>query len=421
MTLVNFAHILKIYSGTYPNKQTHPMLNIEEPKTGLAAFWSKAFRVFFTAAASYAVINMLIWLLTFAQAWHIASGGISSFQWHAHELIWGYGAAVLAGFLLTAVGNWTGRATASAGMLQAMFATWLLGRIGWLAGGNLLWLGAIGDGLFLLLFFGQFVHPVMASKQWRQGGIVAKLIMLLVGHLMISASALKLVAEGHFWAETGVFIGLFAIIGLLLTFLRRVYPFFVRAASGGTVQLPTPLWIDRASMVLFVMLFVIYLGWWESLAMPLVSGALGLVLLIRLWAWNDATIWRAPLLWSLYLGLAMITLGALLLAASYWLPQWRFVAIHTWSMGGFGLVTLGMMLRVGLGHTGRNVRQPRVWLWLALVPMLVAVLLRLLTPLLAPTMLPTGYLLSQLSWSLAFGVMLVCLVPVFFKPNQQGL
>lgn len=397
------------------------MLNIEEPKTGMAAFWSKAFRVFFTAAAAYAITNMLLWLLTFAQVWHISSGGISTFQWHAHELIWGYGGAVLAGFLLTAVGNWTGRATASAGMLQIIFVGWLLGRIGWIAGDGLLWLGAVGDALFLLLFFGVFVQPVVVAKQWRQGGIIAKLMMLLVGHLMISASALNLVANAQHWAEMGVFIGLFANVGLLLTFLRRVYPFFVRAASGGTVQLPTPLWIDRASMALFVVLFIVYLGWWESLAMPVVAGALGLVLLVRLWGWLDAFIWRAPLLWSLYLGLAMITLGALLLAASYWVPQWRFVAVHAWSMGGFGLVTLGMMLRVGLGHTGRNVRQPRVWLWLALVPMLIAVLLRLFMPILAPALVPTGYLLSQLSWSFSFAVMLVCLVPVFFEPNQQGL
>ncbi len=397
------------------------MLNIEEPKSGMAAFWSKAFRVFFTAAAAYALVNMLLWLMTFAQVWRINSGGISTFQWHAHELIWGYGAAVLAGFLLTAVGNWTGRATAGAGFLQAMLASWMLGRIGWLAGDALLWLGAVGDAVFMLLFFGLFVQPVMAARQWRQGGIIAKLIMLIVGHLMLSASALGLLTKGQMWAETGVYIGLFAIIGLLLTFLRRVYPFFVRAASGGSVHLPTPLWIDRASMVLFVALFIVYLGWFDTLAMPLVAGALGLVLLVRLWAWQDASIWRAPLLWSLYLGLAMITLGALLLALSYWWPQWRFVALHAWSMGGFGLVTMGMMLRVGLGHTGRNVRQPRVWLWLALGPMLMAVLLRLLTPMLAPSLVPTGYLLSQFSWMLAFVVMLVCLVPVFFKPNQQGL
>ncbi len=397
------------------------MLNIEEPKQGMDAFWSKAFRVFFTAAAAYAALNMLVWVAVFAQVWSPDAGSLSLFQWHAHELLWGYGVAVVAGFLLTAVGNWTGRPTAAPGVLQAMLLAWLLARVAWLVGGSWLWLAVTADTVFLALLTGIFAQPVIAAKQWRQGGIMAKLVLLLAAHLMVSAAALGLVADTQSWAEGGIYLALFSVVGLLLTFLRRVYVFFVRAASGGTVQLPTPVWIDRASLVLFVALLVVFCAWPNSLAMPIVSGALALVLGVRLVTWHDVSIWRAPLLWSLYLGLAMIVVGAALLALSYWYPQWRFAGVHAWSMGALGLITLGMMLRVGLGHTGRNVRQPRVWLWLSLVPMVVAVLLRIFVPVLAPQWTGTAYLLSQVSWALAYVVMLVCLVPVFFKADQQGL
>ncbi len=397
------------------------MINIEEPKHGIEAFWSKAFRVFFTAAATYAVVNMLVWLATLAWSWQPDAGQLSLFQWHAHELLWGYATAVIAGFLLTAVGNWTGHPTAAPQVLQVMLGAWLLARIGWLLGGHWLWLGATADVIFLALLNGVFIRPVWLAKQRRQGGIVAKLILLLVANLMVSASALGLVDNVYAWTEGGVFLGLFSIVGLLLTFLRRVYPFFVRAASGGKVQLSSPVWIDRASLVVFLVFLIVFFAWPGELVVALTAAALVLVLGARLVTWHDKSIWRVPLLWSLYLGLAMIVLGAALLSLSYWYPSLYFSGIHAWSMGGLGMITLGMMLRVGLGHTGRNVRQPRLWLWLSLVPMLVAVLLRIFTPILADQWVAAGFILSQISWTLAFVVMIFCLVPVFFKANQQGL
>ncbi|MDP6968312.1 MAG: NnrS family protein [Gammaproteobacteria bacterium] len=397
------------------------MLNIEEPKYGMAAYWSKAFRVFFTAAVTYAIVNMLFWLLTLTRFWTIDAGHLSIYWWHAHELLWGYGGAVIAGFLLTAVGNWTGRPTASPRVLQAMLLAWLLARIGWLLGGSWLWLGTVADCVYLILLAGVFMRPIAATKQWRQGGIMSKLVLLLAGHIGVSIGALGLVANTQFWAQTGIYLGLFTVIALLLTFLRRVYPFFVRAASGGKVELSTPVWVDRASMVLFFTLLIVFFVWPDQLVMPLVAGALALVLGVRLVGWHDVSIWRAPLLWSLYLGLVMIALGCVLLALSYWFPLWHFVAVHSWTMGAFGLITLGMMLRVSLGHTGRNVRQSRQWLWWSLVPMLLGAVLRILTPLLLPQWLAFGYLLSQLSWTLAFVVMFICVVPMFFKPNHQGL
>ncbi|MDP6189602.1 MAG: NnrS family protein, partial [Gammaproteobacteria bacterium] len=332
------------------------MLNIEEPKHGMAAFWSKAFRVFFAAAVGYAVVNMLFWLLTLGQLWTINAGYLSIYEWHAHELLWGYGGAVIAGFLLTAVGNWTGRPTASPKVLQLMLGAWLLARTGWLIGGSWLWLAVLADSAYLALLGGIFIQPIAATKQWRQGGIISKLVLLLVGHLMVSASALGLVANTQQWAKGGVYLGLFITIALLLTLLRRIYPFFVRAASGGKVDLATPVWIDRWSMILFLLFFLAFFAGPDHLVMPIAAAALTMVLGIRLVSWHDASIWRAPLLWSLYLGLAMITLGCALFALSYWHIPLRFVAVHSWTMGGFGLVTLGMMLRVSLGHTGRNVR-----------------------------------------------------------------
>jgi uncharacterized protein involved in response to NO len=387
-------------------------LNITEPLTGTSLFWSKGFRPFFLAAAGYAVVTMLMWAAALFYGFNMDTGGLSYFQWHAHELLYGYGGAVIAGFLLTAVITWTGRDTLSGFGLQFIFVIWLCARIGWLIGGVWIWLGAIADGLFWLALMVAVARPVVKVKQWRQLGILAKLIILFSAHILFVLDALALMPGA---AYVAIYIGLFTVIGLILVMLRRVYPFFVKAASSGAVELTNPLWVDRSSLVLFVVFMVVFFIWPKSLLMPATAGAIGLVLLVRLLNWFDGFLWTAPLLWSLYLSYAFIVLGCWMFALSYWYPELHYLAIHAWSYGGFGMATLGMLVRVSIGHSGHNVRAKRPWMWLVFVSLVIGVLLRVISPLIWPEYASEVLMLSQVAWLSSFTIVFYNLVPLLTK------
>ncbi|MDC9720874.1 MAG: NnrS family protein [Gammaproteobacteria bacterium] len=387
-------------------------LNITEPLSGSALFWSKGFRPFFIAAAGYAIVAMLVWSAALFYGFNIDTGGLSYFQWHAHELLYGYGGAVIAGFLLTAAVNWTGRNTLSGFGLQLIFLVWLGARIGWLLGGVWLWLGAMADGLFWLMLMVAIARPIIQVKQWRQLGILAKLTLLFSAHILFVLDAFAWVPGA---AYVAIYIGLFTIIGLILVMLRRVFPFFVKAASGGRVELNNPTWIDRSSLVLFVLFMLVFFIWPKSILMPVVACAIGLVLLVRLLNWFDSFIFTAPLLWSLYVSYGFIVLGCWLFALSYWHGQLHYLAIHAWSLGGFGMATLGMLVRVSVGHSGRNVRAKRPWMWLAFMSLIVGVLLRVILPMVWPAFATEMLIWSQVAWLLSFVVTFYNLVPLLTK------
>ena len=389
-------------------------LNITEPLTGATLFWSKGFRPFFLAAAGYAIVSMCMWAATLLYGFNIDTGGLSYFQWHAHELLYGYGGAVIAGFLLTAAVTWTGRETLSGFGLQFIFVMWLIARIGWLIGGVWLWLGAIADSLFWLMLIVAFVGPVIKVKQWRQLGILAKLIFLFCAHILFVLDTFALMPGAAYMA---IYVGLFTLIGLILVMLRRVYPFFVKAASGGAVELSNPLWVDRSSLILFVMFMVVFFIWPKTLLMSATAAAIGLVLLVRLLNWFDGFLWTAPLLWSLYLSYAFIVLGCWMFALSYWYAQLHYLAIHAWSYGGFGMVTLGMLVRVSIGHSGHSVRAKRPWMWVVFVSLGVGILLRVVLPLIWPEYVFEMLMLSQAAWLLSFTITFYNLVPLLTKSS----
>ena len=375
------------------------------------------FRPFFLAASGYAIVAMLMWAAALFYGFNLDTGDLSYFQWHAHELLYGYGSAVIAGFLLTAVVTWTGRDTLSGFGLQLIFSIWLSARIGWLIGGAWLWLGAVADGLFWLMLMVAIARPVIEVKQWRQLGILAKLMILFSAHILFVLDAFSLMPGA---AYVAIYASLFTTIGLILVMLRRVYPFFVNAASNGAVDLANPTWIDLSSLVLFVVFMVVFFIWPKSLLMPATATAIGLVLLVRMFNWFDRFIWTQPLLWSLYLSYGFVVLGCWMFALSYWYAELNYLAIHAWSYGGFGMATLGMLVRVSIGHSGRNVRAKHSWVWLVFIILTAGVLLRVILPLAWPPYAAEMMISSQAAWLFSFTIALYNLVPLLTKNRLIG-
>ncbi|OIN10349.1 NnrS family protein [Oceanisphaera psychrotolerans] len=377
------------------------------------------FRVFFLGGALFACLAMLLWLLTLSGI-TVLPGVSNPIWWHAHEMLFGFTLAIVAGFVLTAMQNWTGIAGVRGWPLALVSGLWLLPRLLMPLRGELNPLVIILDLLWLPLVAGMLARPVLQVKQWRNLFFVPLFILftLLNGLSYYAAfSGNWLLAERVFVTTALALSGLIAVMG------GRVIPFFTARATG--TDKPEPLmWLEKISLGA---LWLGVLGWLLLPRNSALNGLLAFVLLVaavahftRLARWNSKLTLNIPLLWVLHLGYLFVPLGLLALAAA--LFNWGIsvsLASHWLTAGAMGIVILGMIARVSLGHSGRplDIDRPVV---LAFVLLILAALLRSLLPLLAPGMTNMAYHVSALAWTSAFGVFSWVYWPILTRPRIDG-
>ncbi len=376
---------------------------------------SLGFRPFFLAAVVYAVFAMAVWFASYGLGLPATFNGLAPALWHAHEMVYGYALAVIAGFLLTAVTNWTGLPTLRGWPLLLLLLLWLSARVSFYLPGNGLAAAAWFDGLFSLYLLLAVARPIVRKRQKQQSGVLSKVLLLGVGNLLFYLGALGYVDQGVQW---GLYGGFYLVIGLILTMSRRLIPFFIERGLDAPVALRNSGRVDVAALVLFVVFFGLTVFTPYARVAGVLAGLLFALHLYRLAGWHTAGLWRKPLLWSLYLAYAFITGGFLLSALAPWLPLLKFPALHAFAVGGIGLMTLSMMTRVSLGHTGRSVHEPLRLMPLALALLVVAGLVRVLLPVLVPAFYGHWIELSQLLWMVAFGVLLLHYLPLLLKPAR---
>jgi len=282
-------------------KQTHPVL------------FNLGFRPFFMGASLFAIISMVYWLSYYLGFASLDLEYISPFQWHAHEMIYGYSLAVIAGFLLTAVKNWTGKQTPHGYPLAALFSCWVMARILWMLGESMLPLAASFDLIFIIALMIAVAKPIIECKQWRQLAILSKLVLLGIGNLCFYYDILGAHNE---WANTAIYGGLYLIIGLILTVGRRIIPLFIQNGVGYKVTLFNSRWLDISSLICLLGFFIselfldcLELSQLTAILMFLITGA-------RIIGWYTPGAWKNPLLWCFYVALFFIDLGFLVFAIS---------------------------------------------------------------------------------------------------------
>ncbi|HEY7841460.1 MAG TPA: NnrS family protein [Gammaproteobacteria bacterium] len=375
------------------------------------------FRIFFLGAGAFAVLTMIQWAGVYGLGWQVPLARVSMFQWHAHEMIYGYAMAVIAGFLLTAARNWTGMQTLAGRGLLGLFLLWGLARALLVFGTAFLSWAALAQALFMTVLWVAVAVPVFRSRQWRQTAILGKLLLLGACDLLFHLGASGLIEHGVRW---GIYGGLYLLIALVLTMGRRVIPFFIERGVGYPVTLHNARWIDVSSLLLFLAFFVVEV----FLRLPETGAALAALLFLvttaRLVGWHTHGIWNRPLLWSLYLSLGFIDVGFLLHALTPVAGLSPFIAIHAFTVGGIGLVTLSMMARVSLGHTGRNINSPPQGVAAALGLLAGSALARISGPLFDAAHYPAWILASQTLWIAAFAVFLAVFTPVLTRPRPDG-
>ncbi len=395
-----------------------PMLKIESvQEPPCFALFQLGFRPFFTAAALFGVIAIGLWMAEFVFGAVINPSPLPPTIWHAHEMVYGYTLAVVAGFLLTAVGNWTGIRSFSGWPLGLLALLWLIARIAIYIPGIGLELAAMADLAFLLGLTIGVIRPVMAVGQWKQIGILSKLLLLTTTSGLFYAGALGMLDNGMHW---GLYGGLYLILSLVFMMARRVMPFFIERGVEEDFQAGNRRWLDIASVFLIFAWAVLEVFTHYRQAIAILALALFAMHCIRLYDWHTLGIWRKPLLWSLYLGYGSLVAGFGLRALSIWGSVSPFIALHAFAYGGIGMMTLGMMSRVALGHTGRNVFDPPPALGSVFSLLAIGALVRVLMPLLEPDYYTWWIGMSQLAWMGAFGRFAFLYVPMLMQPRVDG-
>jgi uncharacterized protein involved in response to NO len=376
------------------------------------------FRPFFMAAGLLAVFAMAIWMgvVVFAMPWLPAN--VSPPLWHAHEMIFGYGLAVVAGFLLTAVRNWTGIQTLHGRPLQALLLVWVLARLTPFVPGEMGMLaGALCNSLFIVGLSVALTVPVVQAKLWKNMAVVSKLYFFLPGQIFYSLDQFGMFADGQ---RMGIYIGLYMTLSLLLVLSRRVLPMFIERGVGGGVSLRNNTRVDLACFVLFLVFSVTDIFFNAPLLIASLAAVLAMLHTLRLSGWYHRGIWGQPLLWGLYLAYAWMVIGFVLKCAVVLFGISPFLALHAFAAGGIGMMTLAMMARIALGHTGRNIKQPPAGVGWMCGLLMLGVIVRVLLPLVWVDQYVLLLAVSQSLWIAAFLLLLYRYVPILMQPRIDG-
>ncbi|MBW6475957.1 MAG: NnrS family protein [Chromatiales bacterium] len=375
-------------------------------------FLALAFRPFFLFAGIAAVLLVGLWLLVLMGK--LAVPAYYGPHWHGHEMLFAYAAAVIAGFLLTATKNWTGIQTLRYWPLGGLALLWLLARLlPWLDVPGLLI--ALVDGLFLPLLALALAFPLFRSRQPHNIPFVFLILAMALGNLLIHLELLGHLQGGM---AMGVALGLGMVLSLLLVMGARVIPFFIeRGLPGARVRKWT--WVERLAVPMILLYVLVQLIWPVTVLAGVVTAAAALLHAWRIGGWYQQGIWRVPLLWVLWLGYALVVLGLAVQALAGFGLIPVLLSLHLLTVGGIGVLSLGMMARVAIGHTGRPMQAHPVMGW-AFALLVLAALLRGLMPLFWPESYLWWLKLSGLAWILAFAAFVWVYLPMLIRPRVDG-
>jgi uncharacterized protein involved in response to NO len=388
---------------------------------GKLVLFQAGFRPFFLLAGLDGVANMAAWLWVYLRPETWPESAIPAMYWHAHEMLFGFVGAAIAGFLLTAVPNWTGRPPYRGAMLWLLSGLWLGGRIAMLP--FTIFPSAV-SAVTVLLFFpalGLAVAPALVqSRAYRNLPFLGLLFLLFAAELCF---------QGSFGIppELGQHIGLYAALDIILVMIAiiggRIVPNFTRNAltrQGVTAIVQSRPWVDRGAILSLLLMVAL------DMAMPLskVSGVASLLAalfhMMRLGQWQGHRTLRDPLLWALHLGYGWLVLGLALKAAALLsgimaADKW----LHALTVGTIGTMILAVMSRAALGHSGRALVAPRPMSF-AFLLVSAAAISRVAFPAAFPEQYDQIIALSGALWLAAFAIYLTVYTPILLKPRQDG-
>ena len=380
------------------------------------ALFGFGFRPFFLFGALWAAVAMVLWIMALSGALDLPTR-FDPVSWHAHEFLFGYLGAVLAGFLLTAVPNWTGRLPLVGWPLAALFALWGAGRAAVLVSALLPpGIAAVIDLAFPLVLGATILREIVAGRNWRNLMVLGLLAVFTLANAIFHLE----VARGEYAAQgMGLRLGLATAIMMIGVIGGRIIPSFTRnwlARKGRDARTTPPMQrFDKAVLLASIAALLL----WVFLPFDTITAAallaLGLLHLVRLSRWQGHQTGAEPLVWVLHLSYAFIPLGALGLGmVGLTGGGGSAAAQHLWMAGAIGSMTLAVMTRATLGHTGHPLLADRATraIYLSLFGAVAARLGAELLPMLTHV--------SGLLWLFAFGGFALVYGPLLLRTNAKG-
>jgi uncharacterized protein involved in response to NO len=381
------------------------------------ALLSYGFRIFFLAGAVWAAFAMVLWLMLLTGTAALPSA-LSPLQWHVHELLFGFLPAVVAGFLLTAVPNWTGRLPVCGAPLLNLFLLWGAGRLAIFFSAAIgIWPAAAIDLAFLACLIAVMAREIVAGRNYKNLRVLVLVGVLLAGDAVFLG---EVIAGGA--GNYGTRLGIAAAVLLISLIGGRIIPSFtrnwlVRCAPG---RLPVPFnRFDVGVILASAAALALWVGAPDATVTGVALLAAGIAHIVRLTRWAGDRAFAEPLLAVLHVGYAFVPIGFVLMALSILSPDMIAPsgALHAWTAGAIGTMTLAVMTRASLGHTGQALTAawPTTVIY-GLVVTAAAARLAAASGLAYMQMLD----LSAAAWVLAFGGFAVVYGPMLANPRRSG-
>lgn len=367
------------------------------------------FRPFFFLAALYAGLALPAW------SWmHLTGvappGAFPGYEWHAHEMLFGYLGAVVAGFILTAIPNWTGRLPLSGWPLSGLVALWIVGRLA-CALITQPWLTAALDLAFPAVLAGAVWREVIVGRNWKNGPVALMISLFGIADALHHGANVGFVQDG-----LGIRLALATIIVLLALIGGRIVPSFTRnwLAKQKDTRLPASFGrFDKTALAITVLSAFLWTALPDMAVTGVALAASGALLAVRALRWHGYRTVREPILFILHVGYMWLAVALLLLGASILGPAIPpTAALHALTAGAIGTMTLAVMTRASLGHTGREIRADPfvVAMYLAVI---MGAALRVVAPL-ALDWYASALALSGILWSAAFLLFAVRYAPILW-------
>lgn len=392
-------------------------MQIQEPNQSRGfALFNLAFRPFFLFAAVAGLLLMVHWLALLGKGQLTYNYYQLSQLWHGHEMLFGYAVAVIVGFLMTAVRNWTSIQTPYGKTLAGLFLIWLSARLLPIIAEFIIPIPSLAiaavDLAFLPLVALAISLPIIRSGNHRNLIFTVILIAMTIANLLTHLQLLG-------FTESTLALGMQLELGLIVVIMcvmgGRVIPFFTERAMAFEAKRYT--WVEKSIIPLAA-------GWLISdllesyVLSSLLAGVNALVHFIRLSGWFKARMFRNPLIWILHLAYLFIPLGFMFDALSGFALISPYLATHAFAAGAIGSMTIGMMARVSLGHTARPLKLAKITI-IAFILMVAAGVIRTFLPMI-PELYTMAIHLSGGLWILAWVLFLIPYTPILLKPRTDG-
>ena len=375
------------------------------------ALWRLGFRPFYLLASIFAALSILLWIAGYAGV--LPNAYLRDPVWHAHEMLFGYAVAVIAGFLFTAVRNWTGQPTPSGPLLAAYALLWVAGRVSVLTPYAVA--AAVLNGLFPLAVAAGIAVPLVRQRNRRNYFVAALLVLLSLAAVAVHLARLGAVT----WPQrASLQFALDVVLLVIAVIAGRVVPMFTNNAIAGAGAARDQR-VERAALASVVLLIAGDLARLDATWIAPLAIAAAIAHAARLLLWRPWRTSSTPLVWVLHLAYAWAVVYLVLRALAAAGVVAPALAIHALTIGAIGGMTIGMMTRTARGHTGRVLVADRYDVaCYALVN--AAAVIRVFGAMALPGSYVATVVVSGLCWSAAFALYAVRYAPLLVRPRSDG-